>query len=347
MNSDLRAEFKRLLSRHASTFASSTSDIGFCSLLQHDIDSQDAKPIKQSPRRPPIGACQAEDDILNEMLKTGVIEPSTSAWASPICMVKNQDGSRFCVDYRRVNAVSTKDVFPVPNIQDALESLRGARHFATIDLLSSYWQLGMTDRAKERSAFCTRRGLFHFTRMPFGLSGAPSTFCRVMSLVFSDLLWVVCLCFLDDIIIYARTQDELLERLDMVLSRLSSFGFKVKPSKCSLFRNTIKFLGHLVSADGVEPLSDRLTAIRDWPPTPDCLRDVRAFYCLASYYRRLVRNFASIAEPLTRLTKKGNNFRWTDDTQQAFDSLKTELPLLSLSHIPPSRHSLHCRFRRV
>ena len=221
--------------------------------------------------------------------------------------------------------MSTKDAFPVPNIQDALESLRGARHFATIDLLSSYWQLGMTDRAKERSAFCTRRGLFHFTRMPFGLSGAPSTFCRVMSLVFSDLLWVVCLCFLDDIIIYARTQDELLERLDMVLSRLSSFGFKVKPSKCSLFRNTIKFLGHLVSADGVEPLPDRLTAIRDWPPTPHCLRDVRAFYGLASYYRRFVKNFASIAEPLTRLTKKGNNFRWTDDTQQAFDSLKTAL----------------------
>lgn len=197
---------KDLLVEHTSTFAKDSADLGFCSILQYDIDTGDARPVKQSPRRPPLAATAAEDQILDEMLETGVIEPSCSPWASPVRLVKKKEGTyRFCVDYRRVNAVSKKDAFPIPGIQDALDHLKGAKYFATFDLLSGYWQLGMTERAKERSAFCTRRGLFHFTRMPFGLAGAPSTFCRLMSIVLRDLLWKVCLCYLDDIIIFART----------------------------------------------------------------------------------------------------------------------------------------------
>jgi len=134
----------------------------------------------------------------------------------------------------------------------------------------------MTDRAKERSAFCTRRGLFHFTRMPFGLSGAPASFCRLMSIVLRDLLWVICLCYLDDIVIYARSPEELLERLRTVLDRLREVGLKAKLSKCELFRTEIKFLNHLVSADGINPMPDKLDAIRDWP-VPHCLKDVRSF----------------------------------------------------------------------
>ena len=137
-----------------------------------------------------------------------------------------------------------------------MDSLRGSRHFATLDLLSGYWQLPMTERAKERSAFCTRRGLFQFKRMPFGFCGAPASFCRVMRHVLGDYIGTICLCYLDDIIIFARTQKELLERLDLILKRLHDFGLKVKPSKCVLFRTEIKFLGHLVNAAGVQPLSE-------------------------------------------------------------------------------------------
>ena len=164
----------------------------------------------------------------------------------------------------------------------------------------------MTDRAKERSAFCTRRGLFQFTRMPFGLSGAPSSFCRLMQIVLREHLWKICLSYLD------RTQHELLERLRTVLDRLRQAGLKVKPSKCALFRTEIHFLGHQVSIRGIEPMADKIEAIQNWP-TPKCLRDVRSFYGLASYYRKFVRNFAAIAEPLSRLSRKQARFEWSSD----------------------------------
>jgi len=223
-----------LLRKNAKAFATSKLDLGYCADLQHVIDTGDALPIKQSPRRPPLSARQAEDDILQEMLDTGVIRPSNSPWSSPVCMVRKKDDSfRFCIDYRRVNAVTIKDAFPVPDVKDALDSLRGAKYFATIDLLSGYWQLGMSDRARERSAFCTRRGLFEFTRMPFGLANAPSTFCRLMHSVLHDLLYTICLCYLDDIIVYAETPQELIERLDVIFTRLHEHALKAKAS--SLF----------------------------------------------------------------------------------------------------------------
>jgi len=145
-----------------------------------------------------------------------------------------------------------------------------------------------------------------------------------MSIVLRDLLWVVCLCYLDDIIIYGRTPDELLERLRMVLDKLRDAGLKLKPSKCVLFKTEIQYLGHLVSADGVNPIPDKIQALKDWP-TPQCIRDVRAFFGLASYYRRFVRGFATIAEPLTRLTRKQTRFVWMDEAQEAFDKLKQAL----------------------
>ena len=325
LDSSVARDLKDLLRSHHDTFAKASTDLGFCSILKHDIDTGDARPIKQSPRRPPLAARDAEDEILYEMLQAGVIEPSTSPWASPVCLVKKKDGTyRFCVDYRKVNAVSKRDAFPVPDIQDALDHLRDSKYFATFDLLSGYWQLGLTERAKERSAFCTRRGLFQFKRLPFGLAGAPSSFCRLMSIALRDLLWVICLCYLDDIIIFAKTPQELLHRLRQVLDRLREVGLKVKPSKCVLFQKEIKFLGHLVSEHGIEPVPDKLEIIKNWP-TPHCLRDVRAFFGLASYYRRFVKGFATIAEPLTRLTKKQVRFVWTEEAQQAFDALKKAL----------------------
>ena len=151
----------QVLRQNSSAFATGPMDIGFCNVIRHDIETGDAKPIKQPPRRPPLAAREEEDKQLDEMLETGIIEPSYSRWSSPVCMAKKKDGSfRFCIDYRRHNAVTEKDAYPVPRVKDALVSFHGAKYFATIDLLSGCWQIGMTERAKQCSAFCTRRGLF-------------------------------------------------------------------------------------------------------------------------------------------------------------------------------------------
>jgi len=153
---------------------------------------------------------------------------------------------------------------PIPFLTFRLPSIAygGAKYFATIDLLSGYWQIGMTPRTQERSAFCTRRGLYHFKRMPFGLSNAPATFCRLMHRVLRDHLWRICLCYLDDVIVYATSQRELLERLHTILSCLNKVGLKVKPSKCSLFKERISFLGHMVSAEGIDPQEEKFGPFR-------------------------------------------------------------------------------------
>jgi len=149
--------------------------------------------------------------------------------------------------------------------------------------------------------------------MSFGLCGASATFSRVMQIILKDKLWQICLCYLDDIIIYGSTELELLDRFGTVLDRLHHTGLKLKPSKCTLFQTEIQYLGHLVTADGIKPLPDKLEAIRNFP-VPKCLRDVRAFYGLASYYRRFVKDFAKIAEPLSSLTKKQDvKFHWTSE----------------------------------
>jgi len=231
-----------------------------------------------------------------------------------VCLVPKKDGTyRFCIDYRHVHAVSKKDAYPLPDIQDALDNLRGSKYNATIELLSGYWQMGLTERAKERSAFCTRRGLFQFTRMPFGVSRAPGSFCRLIQVVLREHLWTSCLFYIDDIVVFAKSPQELLERPRTVLDRLRQVGLKVKPSKCDLFKQEIKFVGHQVSVHGIEPVPDKIETIRDWP-TAKCLKDVRAFFGLASYYRRFVQGFVTLAEPLTRLTKKHVHFHWTGGT---------------------------------
>ena len=170
--------------------------------------------------------------------------------------------------------------------------------------------------------------------MPFGLCGPPATFCRLMSIVLRDYIGVICLCYLDDVIVYAKTQRELLDRLDQIFTRLSEHGLKIKPPKCVLFRTEIQFLGHLVTASGVQPLPNKVQAIKDWP-TPRCLRDVRAFYGLIGYYRRFIARFATIAEPLPRLTRKGTKFGRTEEADDVFQKLKQcmlEVPTLAFPY---------------
>ena len=209
-------------------------------------------------------------------------------------------------------------------IDETLDALEGTRWFLTLDLLSGYWQVALDEDAKQKSAFVVRNGLYRWKVMPFGLANAPATFERLMEKVLSGLQWEILLVYLDDVIVFGKTVEDELERLRKVFVRLRSAGLKLKPSKCNLFQKSVTYLGHIVSAEGVATDPAKVEAVADWP-VPTCTKEVRSFLGLASYYRRFIRGFASIASPLHALTSKSKDFVWTDACREAFDRLKEEL----------------------
>ncbi|PIK55614.1 Retrovirus-related Pol polyprotein from transposon [Apostichopus japonicus] len=266
------------------------------------------------------------------MLKRGVIEPSSSPWASPVVLVKKKDGStRFCVDYRRLNDITTKDSYPIPRIDDSLDSLNGSTWFTTLDLASGYWQVEMDESDREKTAFITHSGLYQFCVMPFGLCNAPATFERLMEKILSGLQWQTCLVYLDDVIIFGKNFEEHIAAIDDVFTRFKLAGLKLSPKKCFLFKQKVEFLGHVVSKDGVSTDPSKVAVVKNWP-RPNCVRDVRGFVGLCSYYRKFVKNFTLIARPLHRLTEKGKRFLWNEECEEAFNALKvalTSTPILA------------------
>ena len=187
--------------------------------------------------------------------------------------------------------------------------------------ISGYWQLGLTPEARLKSAFCVRGGLFLWNIMPFGLCNAPSTFERLMETVLNGLQCKSCLVYLDDVVIFVRDKQELLDRMDEVFPRLKEAGLKLKPKKCKLFAREITHLGHVISAGGIAVSPEKISAVSEWP-VPETVTDVRSFLGTASYYRRFVKDFATIAAPLHSLTDHGKKFQWAADCQRAFDQLK-------------------------
>ena len=231
---------------------------------------------------------------------------------------------RFCIDYRKLNDVTVKDGYPLPRIDDCLDTLAGAKWFSTMDLSSGYWQVEMEKGSKPKTAFVTRSGLYEFNVLPFGLASAPATFERLMEEVMRGIQWEECLIYLDDIISFGTTFDQELERLIRVFERLKQANLKLKPSKCHLFQTSVHFLGHTVSRDGVSTTDEKIKAVKDWPQ-PKNVKEVRSFMGLCSYYRKFVQDFAKIARPLHDLTKKNSKFCWTEECALAFENLKTAL----------------------
>jgi len=321
-----------ILSRHKA-FSLSEWDLGFTSILQHEIDTGNELPVRQPLRRQPLTQLAVIDSQIDVMLANDVIERSYSDWASNVVMVTKRDGGvRFCIDYRHLNTKTKKDSYPLPLISECLDVLGGSQWYSTIDLRSGYFQLAIHPKDRHKTAFLTRRGSWQFKRLAFGLTGSPASFSRMMGLVMAGLNFAICLIYLDDIIIFAADLDTHLERLTQVLDRLAEANLKLKPSKCFLLQRRVLFLGHIVSGEGVETDPAKIEAVQDWP-TPKKLREVRGFLGLCSYYRKFVPDFAQIARPLHDLTKKEVKFTWTDECEQAFQKLKkklTEAPILAL-----------------
>jgi len=248
LDSGKKERLTKLLRKYDDVFSKSPSDIGRTGLVKLSINTGNNAPIKQRTRPVPFHRKAEIKDLVKDMAQNAFARPSNSPWSSPIVLVKKKDNStRFCVDYRRVNEITRKDAYPIPRIEETFDLLAGAKYFSCVDLASGYWQVELEEEDKEKTAFSTPFGLYEFNVMPFGLTGAPSVFQRLMECVLKGLQFEIYLIYLDDVVIFSSTFDEHLVRLELVLKRFRENGLKLKPSKCTFGGKKVQCLGHIIS----------------------------------------------------------------------------------------------------
>ena len=276
------------------------------------------------------------------MIQVGAIRCSSSPWASTVVLVKKKDGSLcFCIDLRRLNVCTIKDAQSLPRIDDTLDCLGGAIIFTSLDLKSGYWQVEMDEESKPLTTFTVGPlGFYKCERMPFGLTNAPATFQCLMESCLGELHLNWCIICLDDIILFSKTPKEHLERLRGVFNKLASAGLKLKPSKCEFFKSKITYLGHIVSAAGIETDPKKIEAVMNWT-TPTIVTDVWSFLGFTNHYYRFIKGYAKVANPLNALVSGDNANKkkvavdWTDECQTAFEKLKnlcTDTPILAYAN---------------
>lgn len=323
LNEEQHRKFGNFMKRYHNLFAWDPNDFGRTSVVTHKIDTGDATPVGQRFYRTSYQNQLFIKEEIQRLLDAGLIVPSKSQWTSPVVVVEKKNGKkRLCVDYRKLNNVTKRDRYPLPRIDDMLETLSGCQWFSSLDLASGFWQVELSPKDREKSTFITRFGTFEFTVMPFGLCNAPATFQRLMDTVLRDILWQFVVVYIDDINVGSKTFDEHLQHLEQVFLRLEQAGLKLSPEKCFFFKDKIPFLGHVVSREGIQTDPEKLRTIKEFP-VPNDLTQLRGFIALASYYRKFVKGFSSIAEPLNRLLKKNTPYIWSKDQHDAFEKLKT------------------------
>ena len=325
LSEEQQLKLYNLLLSHADIFATRDDDLGRTNHLSHTISTGSHMPIRQQARRMPPYQRSEVKELLESMLARDVIQPSKSPWASPIVVVRKKDGSaRFCVDYRKLNSITHKDAYPLPRIDDTLDTLAGSQWFSTLDLVSGYWQVEVAESDRAKTAFITQEGLFEFKVMPFRLCNEPATFQRLMNLVLAGVQWSECLVYLDDIIVLGKTYEDHLQNLSTVLHKLQCANLRLKQPKCAFCRKEVLYLGHKVSREGVSTDPMKVEKVANWP-TPTTTQEVQQFLGLSSYYRKFIQNFASIARPLQHLTERGRTFAWTTECANSFAVLKQRL----------------------
>ena len=289
---------EQLVLSYHDIFALDKNELGCTSAVEHEIHVVDSEPFKERFRRIPPPLLEEVHTSLRDMLDAGAIHPSQPPWCNAIVLVRKKDGTlHFCVDFRRLNA-RTKDSYPLPRIQEALESMAGAAHFSSMDLKSGFWQVKMAPGFQPYTAFTmSNLGFYECTQMPFGLCNMPDTFQRLMQNTLGKLNLTYCVIYLDDVIVFGRMEEEHLECLHVVFKHFREFNLKLKPSKCNLFQSEIIYLAHHVSKEGMRPSKDNVHAIEEFP-MPETFTQVRAFCGLAGHYRQFIKGFANIACPL-------------------------------------------------
>ena len=314
---------------HHHIFSLDKNEIGCTDTAEHIIELMDDEPFKEWFRRiaPPL--LEEVWENLQDMLDGGAIRPSKSPWCNAIVLVRKKDGTlRFCIDLRRLNARTKKDLFPLPCMQETMESMVGARFFSSMDLKSGFLQVPMSEKSQQYTTFTVGSlGVYEFLWMLYGLCNAPATFQRLMQNCLGELNLTYALVYLDDVIVYSKMEEDHLHRLQAVFERFHEHGLKLKPSKCSFLRRQIMFLGHEISADGMKPSTLNLKGIAEMAPLANYM-EVRCFLGMTGFFRRFIKNYARIAKPLNDILEgeaskmKSEAVTLPSEAMEAFECLK-------------------------
>ena len=324
-STDDKAAVQEAVLSHHNVFALSDGELGETNLVEHEIKLTDNTAITTPPRRLPYALRTELEEELERLLNTGCIEPSTSPYSSGLVLVRKKDGSlRVCVDYRALNRVTVPDRYPMPRIDELIDTVGKCqgKYFTSLDLMKGYHQVKMAEGSKDKTAFICHQGLFQYRRMPFGLTNAPATFQRLMATLFAGREWSFVFVYLDDLLVVSRSIKEHVEHLGKVFQKLEEANLKLKPQKCKFAQEKIEYLGHTLTTKGVCPNDGKVQAVIGFP-RPQNIKEVKSFLGLVNYYRRHLQNLAVIARPLTALTRKGkypNQVDWTEECEKAFNT---------------------------
>jgi Reverse transcriptase (RNA-dependent DNA polymerase) len=331
LSEDQKSQLLQILRPYSSMW---DGRLGEIPTVKHHIPTR-GPPIASQPYRAGPASREVIDAEIQRMLSLGIIEPAAGPWSAPIVLIPKPDGSvRFCVDYRKLNAVTENDSYALPRIDDCLDSLGSARYFSTLDANSGYWQINVSAEDMDKTAFTSHRGLYRFRRMPFGLKTAPATFQRAIDVILSTVRFQCALTYLDDIVIYSPTFEQHLVDLKMVLSLLRNAGVSLKISKCSFAALKVSYLGVRVGSEGVEVDMTKVAAVRE-ARAPTTKTALRRFLGMTGFYRKFVNNYAKMASPLTRYLKDdvAESFEIDAAARRAHNSMKEAIvtsPVLAL-----------------
>ena len=321
---------RAVLNRNADVFSKHKADKGCCNFVEHEIEIEEGSvPHREGARRITPNKSEACRKEIEMLMEYDMIEPSKSPWACGVVMAKKKGGQlRFCCDFRYLNAVTIRDAYPIPRIDESLSKLGDAKFFTTLDLGSAFWQGPLRKQDREKTGFACELGLFQWKRMPFGLCNATAIFQRLMAQALTSVTKKygnLIMCHVDDVVIATPTLEDHIERLEEVFSCMKQAGLKCKPSKCEILRDSIKYLGRLVDKHGVRPDPEAVEAVLTWK-APKTDTQLMSFLGFANYYREFIKGYADKIYPMQRLMRnKGKKFTWTDEAQVSFENIKREL----------------------
>ena len=331
LDSQQRLDLQNLLEQHKDIF---TDVPGRTNVISHTIRTKTDTPVRQKLYRTPHALRDKIRKELDSLLELGIIEPSNSPYASPITVVVKPGGKdiRICSDMRALNKICVFDPYVMPRIDTIIDQVSNARYISTLDLTKGFYQVPLEPSSRPKTSFITEFGQFQFTVLPFGLQNSSSSFMRLVDKVLEGC-HTYAQAYIDDIAIFSQTWDEHIRHVNEILTRIANAGLTVKPKKCNFANHEVSYLGHIVGNSTIKPKLDKIESVMNFP-RPLSKKQVRAFLGLTGYYRKFVPNFASIARPLTDLTKKRmpNKIEWNDECECAFNALKkclTSKPILS------------------